>query len=295
MSGRLVLESKGILCGIYADKRIIDAIRRDKFTYHCIPDAAIADGGEPDITVSQKKGLDGLVDINYPACEFSGELSSRDVVTIGEYLLERRRQEVNGQYGLSSATACYDGRAVTFFGGATNLGKTSSMLELVKTRGYSFVSDEKTLVDLERRVIAGGSRTVPARKNVIKDKVGVKSNGDFASLKTERAEQEAALFMYPHIDHGLQKPIVYQFRPLDFYWLLVRELSSEIRGSVRLVNNFSCQLPSIDTDLLSQLRLQRTRMFTDEVPCFYFQGSVEQIAGFSDGIVRGKYAKRKCR
>jgi len=295
MRKRLILESKGILCGIDAEGRTVDEIRNDNFTFHCIPDATIVVDKEPEIIVVQRSGLDKLVSVNYPSCEFSKELSARDIVTIGEYLLERRRQEINGQYGLSSATASYNGKAVTFFGGATNLGKTSSMLELVKSYGYNFVSDEKTLVNLEKRVIAGGSRTIPARKDIIRDKVGAKSNDDFASLKTELGEQQAALFMYPHIDHGLDKPIFYQFQPLDFYWLLIKELSSEIRGAIRLVNNFAYQLPSIDTDSLSQLRLQRTRLFTENVPCFYFQGSVEQIAKFSDRIVRGKYAKKKCR
>ncbi len=291
MTKRLILESKGVLCKIEADNKIINEISEDKFTYHHVPDVKIVENTKVDVAVFQDNALEKLVSIAYPNSRFRKEISGKDIVTVGEYLLERRRQEANGQYALSSATACYDGQAVTFFGGATNLGKTSSMLSLVERYGYNFLSDEKTLINLEKSIIQGGSRSIPTRKGIIRDKVGAATNDDFYQLNSEWSDQMAALFVYPHLDHGLKEPIFYQFKHLDFYWLLIKELSSVIRGAVRLVDNFTYQLPSLDTEELAQSRIQNTKKFTKNVPCFYFQGSIEQITKFVDDFIKGK---KKC-
>ncbi len=287
MSNFLTLESLGSFCRIQGDSELIRKISEDDFTYHYIPNSKKVYSEEPDIKIFQKRNMEELVSIDYPLCNFKEDLSPRDVVSLGEYLLERERQERNSYYSLSSATANKGDNAVIFFGGATNLGKTSSMLELIQSYSYEFFSDEKTVIDLENKTIVGGSRSIPTRKNIIKEKVNAKDNDSFQKLNHgDLGIKQVSLLIYPHIDNGLQDPIFYQFKALDFHWILTREFSVMIRGAIRLVDNFSYPVPSIDTLELSKLRVKRTQKFAKEVPCFYYQGSTKQIAKFVDDFLR---------
>jgi hypothetical protein len=251
---------------------MLDEILADEFTFHFIPDGSLVQGSA-DVSVIES-GCDDIV-LEYPFCRFGPGLSARDVVATAEYLLERARQE-RGIYALSSATAVKDGRGVVFFGGATNLGKTSCMLELVR-EGFSFFSDEKTLLDLERYRIIGGSRSVAARKRVLKDLLGTQE--EFYAL-SHRSVCDAALLMYPHIDNGLAEPIQYRFNVDDLFWHLNREISIPIRGVTRLVKGFTHQLDSLDTKDLTKKRTALCRSFAAQVPCYYIQGSMAQIGAF---------------
>jgi hypothetical protein len=275
---KITISSLETACEIKANNTLLGKILEDDFTYHYIPNAIISDC-ECEIRVIENNSIETPVIIDYPTGYFNSNLSSRDVVTLAEYLLERRRQEKKGYYVLNSSTASFDNEAVTFWGGATNMGKTSSMLELVNNHDYDFISDERSVIDLQKLLIAGGSKSVPVRKEVIKQTTGCESE-EFFKLIEERETKKARLFIYPHTDQGLKEPIYYKFEPLSFFWLLTRELSSVIRGSVRLVDNFDYQVPSIDTEHLSNLRIKRTKEFTQKVPCYYFQGTTKQIAEF---------------
>lgn len=279
MRKQILLSSKGLTCKIEGHQSKMDEILRDSFTFHYIPDVAIPDFDHPgNVSLLEDDSLSSPVELKYPHARFRGDISARDIVTVGEYLLERGRQEKKGYHTLSSACASLDQKAVVFFGGATNLGKTTSMLGLVQRQGFEFFSDEKTLVDLEGKKIVGGSRSVAVRKSVLKDRTKVE--GEFCNIEAASGNKEAYLFMYPHLDHGLEKPISYQFSNLDFYWLLLREISQEIRGTTRLVDEFSYMLPPLDTEELAKRRVSLARQFTSEVPCFYFQGSESQIVDF---------------
>ena len=271
--------SKEAILHIESSSNKIDEILSDEFTFHYIPDVKkVSSDLKADVELFEDNSIEKPVALGYPISRFREDISARDITTVGEYLLERYRQENNGYYTLSSACASLDQRAVVFFGGATNLGKTTSMLELVQNYGFEFFSDEKTLLDLENRSIVGGSRSVAIRKKILKERMG--SENEFYNLNSPCRDKNAYLFIYPHLDHGLEKPISYQLSELDFYWLLLRELSQEIRGTTRLVKDFSYMLPPLDTDELANKRTKNARQFTAEIPCFYFQGSKTQTAQF---------------
>jgi hypothetical protein len=284
MNDEIKLSSHGIDCIIRGDNYLIAEIKQDKFTQHHIPDLKIEDNlNESKLVLTCKKDLSLPVKLNYPQAKFSPNISSRDVVTVAEYMLERKRQEKLGYYTLSSATACKDDKSVTFWGGATHLGKTSSMLALIEHLGYNFFSDEKTLIDFKNKMVVGGSRSIPLRKDIIKKKLNHNINKEgFEEIKTIYEKQIPSMFIYPHLDHGLLEPIFYEFKPLDFFWMLTRELSLVIRGGNRFVDNFSYQLDSIDSKELTEKRIKYTKKFTADIPCYYFQGSLEQIINFID-------------
>ncbi len=293
MLEQITFEAHKLKCKIEAESSLVEAIKNDQFTYHYMMGARLGDEYAPDIRVIQDDNIRKPVVINYPEVRFRTGLSPRDVVVLGEYLLERARQEKGGLYAVSSACASLGDLAVVFYGGATNLGKTSSMLTLIKKCNFDFVSDEKTLLGLSNKVVEGGSISVPTRKKIIRERFfqpDQEELPEFVDFRLAEGTKKAGLVVYPHLDHGLKQPIFYKWKPLDFFWLLTRDLSQEIRGGIRLVNNFNYLLPSLDNEELTQSRVGRTRSFCDVVPSYYFQGSLDQVAEYIPRILEEENA-----
>lgn len=275
----LIIKSHGAKCNLKASKDLIDKILSEGFLYHYIPDVEVGTSNEDvDVEFEENPNLERKAKINFPKAEFTSGIEYRSIISTVDYLLERVRQEKEGIYCLNSATASQNSSAVTFWGGATNLGKTSSMLKLIMERGFDFYSDERTLLCLNKKSVVGGSRTVATRKPVLKDRTG--EQGEFCIFSPAKGPKNIDLMIYPHLDHGLKKPIVYQFSPKDFYWLLLREFGVNIKGAIKYIDDYSYPLPSIDTQELAEKRTLETKKFTAEVPCYYFQGSLSQVSSF---------------
>ena len=98
-------DSLGLICKITGNRKLINAIIEDKFTYHYMIGAKKSHEQLADVEVVQNDSTTEPVEINYPRATFKGSLSPRDIVVIGEYLLERARQEKKGWYNISSACA----------------------------------------------------------------------------------------------------------------------------------------------------------------------------------------------
>jgi hypothetical protein len=282
---KINLETKTIICEIEGEDSDIAEIIKDDFTYHYLLGGKLTQNSNFDVRVSKDSNIKKFIDLKYPEIRYNNLYDSREIVVLTEYLAERARQEKKGYYSLSSACASLDNRAIVFFGGATHLGKTSSMLTLVKKKNFDFVSDEKTLLDLANLEIIPGAVSIPLRKEILRKKFFHLESPEFVKMDQKDRINNAALFIYPHLDSGLSEPIFYKFKPLDFFWLLTRELSGVIRGSVRMVNNFSYLLPSLDTEELAQERVARTKHFCEKVPCYYFQGSLEQVQEYIPKLV----------
>ena len=276
--GELYFDSRGIISKIAAVESDIKKILADPFTFHYMIGAERSENPNFDVQVIPDSSVKDFVSLDYPLCRYNHLFDHREIVVLAEYLMERCRQEKKGCYSLSSASASFRDSAVLFFGGATHLGKTSSMLTLVQKCGFEFLSDEKSIISLDALEILPGANSVPTRKKIIRDRFfNSDASQGFAQLVQANQNKKAKLFIYPHLDHGLEKPICYRLEPLDFFWLLTREFSSVIRGSVRMVNNFSYLIPSLDTQDLANKRIASTKNFCNMVPCYYFQGSLDQI------------------
>lgn len=287
----LLIKSHGAKCKLKASKGLIDKILNEDFLYHYIPGVEIGSLDEDvDVEFEENPNLERKAKIDFPKAEFTSGVEYRSIISTVDYLLERVRQERNRIYCLNSATASQNSSAVTFWGGATNLGKTSSMLELVMERGFDFYSDERTLLCLDKKSVVGGSRTVATRKPILKDRTGEQK--EFYNCSPVEGSKNLELMIYPHLDHGLKNPIFYQFSPKDFHWLLSREFGVNIRGAIKYIDDYSYPLPSIDTQELAEKRTLETKKFTSEVPCYYFQGSLSQVSSFVEEYF-DKNAKRK--
>lgn len=281
----LGIESYGIKCKLTAEDGLIKKILEDDFFYHYIPNSKIVKDSNYFLEIIENPELkNAKAIIDYPKASFASGLEHRGIIGMIDYLFERGRQEKHGIYCLNSATASLDNDSVIFWGGATNLGKTSSMLELVKNEGFNFYADERTLLSLTNSSVVGGSRKIATRKDILKEKTGEKK--EFLDYPRAEGEKKIKLMIYPHLDHGLKEPICYRFPNSDFNWLLLREFGTNIRGAIKYVDNYSYPLPSIDTIELAEKRTNEAREFTSNVPCYYFQGSLEQISAFVKGIFK---------
>ena len=287
----LLIKSHEAKCRLKASESLIAQILNEDFLYHYIPDVEIGNLNEvADVGFEENPDLTRKGEIEFPRASFLSGVEYRSIISTIDYLLERVRQEKYGIYCLNSTTASQDSSAITFWGGATNLGKTSSMLELVMERGFDFYSDERTLLCLNKKSVVGGSRTIAIRKTILKKKTG--ESREFYNCAPAEGIKNLKLMIYPHLDHGLKKPIAYQFSSKDFHWLLSREFGVNIRGAITYIDDYSYPLLSIDTQELAEKRTLETRRFTSEVPCYYFQGSLSQISSFVEDYFN-ENAKRK--
>jgi hypothetical protein len=275
----LLIESHGAKCKLIANEHLIRKILYEDFLYHYIPDIQFSKSNKNvDVIIQESSRLNNKAKINFPKAFFRPEVEYRSVISTVDYLLERVRQERYSIYCLNSSTASLDNQAVTFWGGATNLGKTSSMLELILKNNFDFYSDERTLLSLNNKSVIGGSRSIATRKKILKEKTNEKN--EFYNYNSAKDQKKLKLMIYPHLDHGLSEPIVYRFESNDFNWLLLREFGVNIRGAIKYIDNYSYSLPSLDTQKLANKRTLETKEFTLNVPCYYFQGSLSQITSF---------------
>jgi len=275
---KLTLESVKIKGEITAQDSLIERILSDPFTFHYLPNGLVSQGNG-DIMVSTNPNLKKPAQINYPEASLSYKADNRSYVVVCEYLMERERQEKLGICSISSSSVYKENNGILFFGGATNLGKSSCALELVDN-GYTFFSDEKTLLNLEKGLMVGGSRCIPLRKEIIKKRF-MNNNGSFEEIKYDSSKTpKVRLVILPHLDNGLKEPIITKFSPLDLFWHLTKEFSRRIRGDTKFINYFEYLLPSLDTEELAQKRITITKDFVKDVEGFYFQGNPDQLVKF---------------
>ena len=145
------LESLGVIGKIESTEEEINQISKDRFTFHYIPNVQIIDCLKSNITVLKDPSLN-IPQIKFPYAKIPKSYSLRETVSVAEYLMEGYRQRFLGDYSISSSSVYKNGRGVLFFGGATNLGKSTFALDLTKS-GFNLFSDEKTVIHLEEAIM----------------------------------------------------------------------------------------------------------------------------------------------
>lgn len=271
------IDSAGVVGEIISSRTNIINILNDSFTFHYLPEAKIDLKKQADIIVEEKE-QDIPVILNYPKITIFPLKDHRGLVSACDYLLERARQEKLGIYSLNSSSVQKDGKAVVFFGGATNLGKKSSALELA-AKGFELFSDEKTLLNLKEKTLYSGPKSLALRKKILREKTGF--SNEFQSFKECSCKYpNLSLIILPHLDHGLEDPIKYKLKEKDAFWHLNKELTRRIRGDTKFVGNFCYPLQSIDNEILSLERVNSIKELVKTVPVYYFQGNLNQLNNF---------------
>lgn len=179
---------------------------------------------------------------------------------------------------MNSSSVQENGNSIVFYGGATNLGKTSSALELA-VNGFELFSDEKTILDLENNNLYGGSKSIALRKKILQEKTN--STKEFKKINKNSCKSPSIkMFILPHLDHGLKVPISYKLNSKDSFWHLNKELTRRIRGDTKFFGNYEYALQSLDNEFLSNQRIKCVKKLTEIVPTYYFQGNLKQLTKF---------------
>ncbi len=271
------IRSAGVTGKILTTPLKIAEIVKDSFTFHYLPEAQIDYNAIPDVFIEERTH-NKQVTLEYPRIIISQTNDHRGLVSACDYLLERARQEKLGVYSLNSSSVQKENQAIVFFGGATNLGKTSSALELA-ANGFEFFSDEKTLLNLNQQRLYSGSKSIALRKKVIQQKIG--SQKEFQVInKNSYLQPYISMMILPHLDHGLKDPIDYQLNQMDAFWHLNKELIRRIRGDTKFIGNFKYPLQSLDNEELSLKRINAIKRLTKTIPIYYFQGNLNQLVKF---------------
>ncbi len=279
---KIKLESVGVVGEIRANPYKIEKILSDYFTFHYIPDCRLTKK-EADIIVIDAPSLENICKIEYPIVRLRPEADERSFVVVTEYLMERKRQEDLGICSISSSAVYGNKGAILFIGGETNLGKTTSALELISEGSFLLYSDEKTLVNLMNANLEGGSRNLSLRKEIIKKRF--RGYGEFVKIPfTPSDKPPIKTIILPHLERSSGKPIIQKFDPLDLFWILTKEFCRRIRGNTKFINYYEYLLPSLDTEELSQKRIRLTKEFVKRVAGYYFQGSPNQLVEFINKI-----------
>ncbi len=279
----ILLSSAGVTARISTDRGTLDRILSDKFTSHYLPDLEVG-GDRADVEVLATRDQDRISRTDYPTIYLREDLDGRSFVVSAEYLLERARQEKYGVCTLNSSSVQRNGKGVVFYGAASNLGKSTFALDLTSS-GFTHYSDEKTLVDIENGRLVGGSRSIPLRKWLLRERLGEEDRGSFHRIDLEgnNDEPKVSMFILPHYDNGLDVPRIEGLEDLDLFWGLSGEFSRRIRGTSRYINNFSHQLPSLDTEELTNWRVNALKQFVKGTNGYYFQGNSHQLVEFVNG------------
>lgn len=255
------------------NKRLIEKILSSEFIRTYVP---CYDYVSPEVDAKLEIGSSkNKIKIDFPLAEYcSKKIDVIDIIVIAEYLLERARQE-KGVYCLSSSAAEKNGKGVLIFGGTTNLGKTSVATTLAERYNFSFLSDEKTLLDLGNYLIVGGVSHLKLRKKEQKEKYSnievIEPNTIF---KTSR-EASLNLIIHPYIDNGQKYMEKWDATMAD--WHFFEELSRKIRGVSKRICNKTIPLPSLDTDKIALRRSKLCKKLAREIPFYAIRGTPEQI------------------
>ncbi|OGC52376.1 hypothetical protein A2982_00735 [candidate division WWE3 bacterium RIFCSPLOWO2_01_FULL_39_13] len=188
----------------------------------------------------------------------SSETTIKDIITIIDYCFDYLRAK-DDVYCLHASSSVFSIRSVMFIGGASGIGKSMVNMSLVRNYNYSFLSDEKTL--LENHSIVGGLRSFIKNKEIHQS---MELNLETKHLGSIRNK----LFLVVQPVTCIGGEVYLEKWPVQkAEWHLYEELTRKIRGISRRVDNFTIPIQSIDTYELSR---KRSRFANELATCAKF-------------------------
>lgn len=274
MNKLLEINSSGTSIIISGGSNLLGRLHKDEFLYEYIPNVAakIKKSGTADIILDEKNEF-SLFKLPTDNGSTIGcrDLSTRDIISLVELLLERRRQE-NAIDCLHSSCAVYRGQAVVFFGGSSGMGKTRLMMELGQKPNACRYSDEKTLLDLRHGNIVGGNGIAQITKSPMREILGVAR----VNLNSDRIIYPLGLLVHAYVED--RSGLDFEFWGKEkAEWHLYEELTRKIRANSRRVKSGEWPVDGSDSLELATDRISRIKGWVDSNSVLYIRGGVGDI------------------
>lgn len=251
-------------------------IKNEEFLYSYIPSLEIYEEEKNKKFAAQiiiKKDKQNSLKFDFPNIEYNYiEFNTKDVISLIEYVLERCRQE-KGIICIHGAAAVLKNNLIISWGPATGMGKTTLALELAKHG--NFYSDEKVLIDLEKKSGVGRIKNQYISNDYWRNKYG--SNNSYKEIKTsKKINYKIGLLVHPIICDS-NEFIIDVWNKEKFLWHLYEESCRKIRGTSRMFFNNTYPAPPLDTLELSKKRLELVKSFVNNIKGIYYKGNVNNI------------------
>jgi hypothetical protein len=274
----IYLNSTGVPLAIKGSSEILENISNHPFLKKYIPNLTLGENGKAnfELQINEEKEFTFETDKKTVA-KVNGVLnkdfSITDLITIIEYCFELIRQS-SGIYCMHASSSYYNGKAVILMGGASGIGKSKANYLLTKNHKFTFISDEKTLIDSDLNIVGG------IDKFVINKEILLKNEG----IESSRAERLKNNIPIEHIFQPVTTKngelFVDEWDANKANFHIYEEISRKIRGTSRRINNFTLPLDSIDTSEIAQKRSILSKAISEKIPCATIYGSPEEVAKF---------------
>lgn len=251
-------------------------IKEDKFLYSYIPSLEIYEKEKNkrfSAEIIIKEANQNSLKFDFPNIEYNYiEFNTKDVISLIEYVLERCRQE-KGIICIHGAAAILKNNLIISWGPATGMGKTTLALELAKHG--KFYSDEKVLIDLDKKLGVGRIKNQYISNDYWRNKY--ESNNLYKEIITsKKINYKIGLLVHPIICNS-NEFIIDVWNKEKFLWHLYEESCRKIRGTSRVFFDNTYPAPSLDTLELSKQRLELLKLFVNDIKCIYYKGNINDI------------------
>jgi len=268
----LALESCGVGVNIIGNEALVSKTVNDKLIKKIVtsPSIHIVNKNYPSVFVKLSKKF--RLEEGYPKSIYYGN-NTNDIVSIAKHLLERKKQE-NGMYSIHGSAVSKEGKAIFLFGWK-DTGKSSTAINLVKNKGFKFVSDGQATINNNARIV-GKIKLLEELSPYIKEHYKISENIKELKQDDQKERPKIIAFVYPQITNrnvtirwGKSKKSIFHMYEL---------LSIEIRGIYNCyINGFRRPLSSLDTISLSVKRVALARKFAETIPIIQIKGNMHFI------------------
>ncbi|MFA6446442.1 MAG: hypothetical protein WCW14_04320 [Candidatus Paceibacterota bacterium] len=275
---------------------LVSALAESSFLENYIPEVKIeiqSTSYDHKLTLLKTNADQPHFDFSHTESVLSGKLGTsvniKDIVTVIDHCLEYVRQSKSIYCIHGSAVSSTKNCGVVFFGPVSGLGKTTLALNLCLKRDFSFIGDEKILLDRDRYII-GGAKRIAFNKSVLHNSVGTDLDDrslDELSQKiritTERVQIK--LLVLPMLFPSSTDLEVDEWDQSKANFHIYEELTRKIRGTSRRIQNFSYPLPSLDSEKQAVERSEYAHLFSENCQTIYLKGGQNNILDYITNLL----------
>lgn len=283
---RLLIKSCGVSVLLETpDSQVVDYFLNDPLPRNhipCLKITLVRDETESDFTIAHNI-LDELG--NAAIQQLSPKLIklTTSKVPPGQFVFAllpifERLYEERGMLGLHAASLSLNGWTIFIIGG-TKCGKSTNSAKLHFDLGAEFISDEKSIVDVQRGVISGGTDIISLRRDA------AMSGHILANIDSQRLENSKStsklyytpkqlpaypvrmgktLYVFPHFSSlGFSAEEINDF---TLSYLMYENVTANIRACLSLFVSDSLPVPSQDDEKLAGRRAEMIRDLLMNIP-----------------------------